>query len=551
MVKSSKRGIVENQKTKFKGKRLTTAFVAFVWFLSVFACSQGYLVPAELTATAQVGKPTATIPQEIPTHHSSPNDNNPISVDPTNVPTAVDTPTRKSTVFIPSTPTPRPLKNSTKTPTILYYTQAGDTLPILAIRFNVSPDEITSPQLIDPKKFLNPGQLLVIPNRLGETSSSTALIPDSEVVYSPSTLDFDMDAYVEKEGGHLSTYKEYLSNGWNSGAQVIQRVAQENSINPRVLLSLLEYQSHWVTAQPTNANETDYPLGYIEGNHQGLFKQLSWVVQQLSIGYYHWRAGDLTELKFQDGSKVKLAPGLNAGTVAIQYYFSTIYTQKKWNDILYEPEGYPALHEKMFGNPWVRAQTVEPLFPPDLIQPKLELPFRPGHTWSLTGGPHSAWGPDGALSAIDLAPRTSEPGCSKAVDYVTSMAPGLVLRAWNGQVIVDLDGDGKEQTGWVILYMHIATRDRVTVGTWLNTDDFIGWPSCEGGDATGTHTHIARKYNGEWMLADGPIPLNIGGWITHRGENFYEGSLTNGDKVVTACTCGSSETLVTRPNESQ
>ena len=136
------------------------------------------------------------------------------------------------------------------------------------------------------------------------------------------------------------------------------------------------------------------------------------------------------------------------------------------------------------------------------------------------------------------------------MDYVTAMAPGLVIRAWNGQVIVDLDGDGKEQTGWVILYMHIATRDRVAVGTWLNTNDFIGWPSCEGGDATGTHTHIARKYNGEWMLADGPIPLDIGGWQAHRGDNPYEGSLTNGDVIATACTCGSYTTLVTRPKSS-
>ena len=550
MVRSSKLGIVVKQKTKYKGKRLATAFVAFVWFLSLLACSQGYLVPAELTATAQDQHPSATIPQDTPTQSSSFTEDIPISVEPTDIPTTVVKPTNGPTVYIPSTPTPRPAKNATKTPTILYYTQAGDTLPILAIRFNVAPDEITSPQPIQIKNFLNPGQLLVIPNRLGETSSSTALMPDSEVVYSPSTLDFDMDLYVENAGGHLSTYTEYLSNGWNSGAQVIQRVAQENSINPRLLLSLLEYQSNWVTGRPDNATETDYPLGYIEGNHQGLFKQLSWVVQQLSIGYYHWRDGDLTELTFKDGSKLKLAPGLNAGTVALQYYFSTLYTQKKWNSILYSPDGYPALHEKMFDNPWVRAQTVEPIFPPNLIQPELKLPYRPGHTWSLTGGPHSAWGPDGALAAIDLAPQTSEPGCSKAADYVSSMAPGLVLRAWNGQVIVDLDGDGKEQTGWVILYMHIATRDRVAVGTWLNTDDFIGWPSCEGGDATGTHTHIARKYNGEWMLADGPIPLDIGGWQAHRGDKIYEGSMTNGDTIAVACTCGSFTTLITRPKES-
>jgi hypothetical protein len=372
-------------------------------------------------------------------------------------------------------------------------------------------------------------------------------MPDSEVVDSPSTLDFDIDQYVAKAGGYLSTYKEYLSNGWNNGAQVVERVAIENSINPRLLLSLLEFQSHWVLGQPSNLQETTYPMGYYEINHQGLFKQLSWSVQNLSIGYYGWREGLLTELTFKDGSKLRLAPPLNAGTVAIQFYLSTLLDQGKWNTALYTPQAFPALHEKMFGNAWLRAQTVEPLFPPNLEQPKLELPFRPGRTWALTGGPHSAWGPNGALAAVDLAPSSAENGCVDSPDYVTAMAPGLVIRSFNGAVLVDQDGDGKEQTGWVILYMHIATRERVTVGTWLNTNDFIGYPSCEGGTATGTHTHIARKYNGEWMLADGPIPLNIGGWIAYAGKNPYEGGLVNGNKKAVACTCASITTLVNRP----
>ncbi len=37
----------------------------------------------------------------------------------------------------------------------------------------------------------------------------------------------------------------------------------------------------------------------------------------------------------------------------------------------------------------------------------------------------------------------------------------------------------------------------------------------QGGEVTGTHVHIARKYNGEWILADGPLAFNLEGWITH------------------------------------
>ena len=41
----------------------------------------------------------------------------------------------------------------------------------------------------------------------------------------------------------------------------------------------------------------------------------------------------------------------------------------------------------------------------------------------------------------------------------------------------------------------------------VETDDRIGHASCEGGVSTGTHLHFARKYNGEWVLADGPLPF--------------------------------------------
>ena len=48
-------------------------------------------------------------------------------------------------------------------------------------------------------------------------------------------------------------------------------------------------------------------------------------------------------------------------------------------------------------------------------------------------------------------------------------------------VVVDMDGDGSEQTGWNILYLHVAAANRVAEGEWVEQDDRIGHPSCEGG----------------------------------------------------------------------
>jgi hypothetical protein len=125
---------------------------------------------------------------------------------------------------------------------------------------------------------------------------------------------------------------------------------------------------------------------------KGLYNQLVWAVNHLSIGYYAYREGRLTEIRFSDGVKARLAPDLNAGTAALQYYFAQLYTSPRWLDALSLEIGLPTLHTSMFGGPWERAQTVEPLFPAGIKQPPLVLPFGRNWTWSYTGGPHGAWG---------------------------------------------------------------------------------------------------------------------------------------------------------------
>jgi LasA protease len=429
---------------------------------------------------------------------------------------------------------------------ILYYVQAADTLPEVAVRFGVRPEEITSPNPLPLTSLLTPGQLLVIPRRLSNTTSSQHILPDSELVYSPSAADFDIAAYVNKAGGKLSQYKEWLkSTGVLTGAQVVQRVANENSINPRLLLALIEYQSGWVFGQPASQDQDDYPLGMLDLRYKGLFRQLVWSVNQLSVGYYSWREGRMTDLEFsKDGYKTRLAPDLNAGSVALQYYFARLYDSSRWLQAVDLDKGFPALFGRMFGNPWQRALTVEPLYPPGLTQPPLSLPFQVGRIWSFTGGPHGAWEDEGSYAALDFAPSSSEPGCVDSNAWVAASASGLVVRSGKGVVVLDLDGDGREQTGWVVIYLHVSSESGVPVGTWVDQGDPLGHPSCESGHSTGTHVHIARKFNGEWIAADGPMPFNLSGWIAHAGSAAYSGYLTRGDQKVVACTCSTRETYI-------
>jgi hypothetical protein len=431
----------------------------------------------------------------------------------------------------------------------MYYTQAGDTLQMVAVRFGVEADEITisPPQEIPANQLLNPDQLLIIPDRLDNTTSPTHLMPDSEVVFSASAAEFDIKDFVQKAGGYLSRYREYLgSTGWTDGADIIWRVGIENSINPRLLLALLEYQSGWVYGEPVDMLHEDYPFGQVDVQRKGLYAQLTWAVNQLSVGYYGWREGLLTEIIFSDGVKARLAPELNAGTVALQYYMSKVFDSAGWLQALNVISGLPALHERMFGSAWLRAQSVEPLFPPDLQQPHLTLPFFANQLWSYTGGPHGAWEHDGARAALDFSPARTESGCVESDTWVIAVAPGVVTRSGHGVVVTDLDGDGHEQTGWAIVYLHLKMPNPIKVGTLVEEGELLGHPSCEGGISTGTHLHIARKYNGEWMPAAGPVPFVMGGWTPHAGEKPYAGTLTRGDETITASQVGSFESRIIR-----
>ena len=125
-------------------------------------------------------------------------------------------------------------------------------------------------------------------------------------------------------------------------------------------------------------------------------------------------------------------------------------------------------------------------------------------------------------------------GCAISDAWVVAVADGLIVRAENGAVMQDLDNDGYEQTGWDVLYMHIDAHDRIQPNTYVYAGELIGHPSCEGGVSNATHLHLARKYNGEWIPADGNVPFNLDGWVSSGNGIEYDGFLTRGTTILSA-----------------
>ena len=460
----------------------------------------------------------------------------------TQAPTIPPSPTATSTITAVTPGTPRPM--------IYYSSQSGDSLKAVALHFGVQISDISSSVSLPTTGLLNPNTLLIIPNRLSQTPTtpSRQIIPDCEVVYSPCAQNFDIEGYINSAGGKLSTFHEPRGNGNITGAEGVQELAFNSSISPRVLLALIQYYTGWVQGQPKPGVDNTFPLGYHDPLYPGLYQQLRLIIRELLAGYYGWRDGTLTSLTFPDGSTLQLSPSLNAGTIALQYLFSSKLNQADWLKAIDPATGFPALFTSMFGDPWERAQETGPLFPPDLTQPVLTLPFEIGIPWTFTGGPHPAWDQQSALASLDFAPPkdADDPDCFESTAWVVAVASGQIVRSGDGYVVLDLDPDGFEQTGWDVLYLHIATKDRIPFGTKVNAGDHIGHPSCEGGEATGTHMHIARKYNGEWVNAGDPLPFVMSGWTAHAGSAPYQGTLTKVDLVVTASQVSEHESQIIR-----
>jgi LysM repeat protein len=404
----------------------------------------------------------------------------------------------------------------------VYHAMAGDTLPAVAKRFGVEAGQITSPETLTGTGWLSPQQVLVIPNVLGEPRHTDILLPDSEVVYSPSAQDFNINEFVQAAGGYLREHEERVNGKWMSGADIVKKVSMENSINPRILLAMLELRSGWVFGAQGGSEKVDYPIGF------------------------GWRSGEKVSLSFQDGGWLRMAPGINPGSAALQTVLSKFMTQVEWRSTLFGDNRFTDLYAAMFGDSWNRASESEPLLPLELVQPELLLPFAPGERWSFTGGPHRSWNAGSPRGALDFSPVTGEPACTTSRAWVTASAQGIITRAIDNVVAIDLDGDGREQTGWVLVYLHIVPGDDIQAGRAVEADDPLGHPSCERGNSTGTHIHIARKYNGEWLPAGEPLPFILSGWETQMGERNYQGDLKKGDQTISANPGGPSSSLIIR-----
>lgn len=463
----------------------------------------------------------------------------------------VSTATTVATITPESIPTQIITDQSNPTGSLEQYTvQGGDTLSQIAEAYNVSLEALINVNQLANPNLLEVGQVLILPAPPTTFTPDNIIIPDTKLVRSPDSIGFDIVAFVNNTSGYIKsatdTVETRLADGSIRGdilsaTSVIKRVSSEYSIDERLLLSLLEYKARWLSEPNLSQELVDYPLisesesgGF---DRKGLYKQLSWLANELNRGFYSAKYRSFDVLSFDDGTQFLYNQSANAGTLALQYVLSLNNTISSWSyDV--SSDGFQAIYSNLFGFDANNISNVATVIPD---QPELMLPFRQGDIWRFTGGFHGGWGSGSAWSALDFAPpddrENGDPFCYISEYPVTAVADGTIANISDGALVLDLDKDSDDRTGWTILYLHMTIDSSITEGQVVSVGDTLGYASCHGGFSSATHLHIARRYNGEWVPADcngctNVTPFIMGQWqavglVGQEYQGFMVNSTTN------------------------
>lgn len=409
----------------------------------------------------------------------------------------------------------------------------GDTLSAIAARYGLTAAELMAINGLADPDSLQVGQMLQVQLSPQREAVLANFLPDSEFVRGPAYLGFDVRDSLIQWNSPLLSYSEEVEGQQIDGAAIVERISRQFSLGPRLLLAYLEATSGQVSGQAPSRALDAYPAGMDEAGRQGLWRQLNWLADRLNAGYYDLRSRRNRVLVLRDGLRLGAPGPLNGASFAVARVLGRWATEPELPAAV---AGFQTAYGRLFGDPFQGARPSLDLAA--LRFPDLALPWAEGETWWMTGGPHGGWADGSAWSALDFVPDGEARGCFVSDALVRAAAPGLVLGGETGQLFLDLDGDGRLETGPVLMHLHLAAEGRAAPGSRVATGDPLGHPSCEGGVSTATHLHLARLYDGEWLAAAGPAPFRLGSWTAWGAPTVYDGGMEHEDGTRReACEC--------------
>jgi murein DD-endopeptidase MepM/ murein hydrolase activator NlpD len=343
------------------------------------------------------------------------------------------------------------------------------------------------------------------------------VLNDRRLTYEPNWYAPEVQAFLERQPGPLKTTELAVGDRTHSFAEVLVSQTSLYSLNPKVVLTLLELQSRAVS--DLNA-DLQWLAGYRSDTDQlaGIQPQLAKLVREL-----HRAQRDFPQraaLTFIDGSASPAPSSLTLAEYALSRALAPTVRPDELALLLGDgPGSFLATYTRLFDDPRLPPSNLPPPAAPFMVRPT----GRPVPIESFFDHDAPFLQENGALTSYwnqvdaDIA-YDGHDGWDYAMQApatVQSAAPGTVVFAGNSDdgcgiaraVIVDHDN------GYRSLYWHLSSVE-VTTGQLVRGGDVVGIVGATG-CVVGEHLHFQAQYLGRDTDPYGWCGSGTDPWAAH------------------------------------
>ncbi|BBN82836.1 peptidase M23 [Pseudoalteromonas sp. A25] len=322
--------------------------------------------------------------------------------------------------------------------------------------------------------------------------SALQVIDEHAFLFADALQNFDLRGFLLSNAPHLEEKTE-----------VILHWAGYSSINPKLLLAMMEVQSQILSAP--NKQNFSKPFTTLS-SQMGFDNQIKDIALSLSKRYYAYQ-------QYLEENASSSKPVTNASTVALTSLFDT----QNLNNLLKQYEHLFNKESLLFtANAATKPQHVEPQ-----EHFTMQLPWPSGYAW-YSGGAHSNTGSGYPYSSLDF--NNGSGGWGSNTPWVQAAHGGTVTRYSSCSIRVT------HSSGYATQYYHMdslqyQSGDVISSGSWLGRYAYNkNQALCQGGSSTGPHVHFSLLNNGRFISLHN---WYISGYRIDVGNRNYDDNCWN------------------------